>query len=59
MMKYASDLPDFADLLRAAADWKQQRNAIVEKDCYLTRALHSLFCPQQPRSSSERISNGW
>lgn len=42
MMKYASDLPDFADLLRATADWKKQRMAIVEKDYYLTRALHAL-----------------
>lgn len=42
MTKYASDLPDFLDLLRAAADWKRQRTAIVEKDYYLTRALHSL-----------------
>jgi hypothetical protein len=29
MMKYASDLADFADLLRGAADWKRQRNSIV------------------------------
>ncbi len=28
-MKYASDLPDFPELLRAAADWKKQRTAIV------------------------------
>ena len=41
-MNYASDLSDFAELLRAAADWKKQRTAIVEKDYYLTRALHSL-----------------
>jgi hypothetical protein len=40
--KYASDLPDFADLLRAVAEWKKQRAAIIEKDYYLTRALHSL-----------------
>jgi hypothetical protein len=26
-MKYASDLSDFPDLLRAAADWKKQRTA--------------------------------
>jgi hypothetical protein len=41
-MKYASDLSDSAEMLRATADWKQQRTAIVEKDYYLTRALHSL-----------------
>jgi hypothetical protein len=40
--EYASDLGDFQDLLRAAADWKKQRTAIVEKDYYLTRALHAL-----------------
>jgi predicted nucleotidyltransferase component of viral defense system len=41
-VKYASDLPDFVYLLRAAADWKKQRAAIVEKDYHLTRALQSL-----------------
>ena len=40
--KYASDLPDFRDLLRAVADSKRQRSAIVEKDYYLCRALHAL-----------------
>jgi hypothetical protein len=48
MMKYASDLPDFADLLRAAADWKHQRNAIVEKDYYLIRFLGRVR-EQSPR----------
>lgn len=42
MTEYASDLPDFSDLLRAAAGWKKQATAIVEKDYYLTRALHAL-----------------
>ena len=42
MTEYASDLGDFKDLLRAAADSKKQRTAIVEKDYYLTRALHAL-----------------
>jgi predicted nucleotidyltransferase component of viral defense system len=40
--EYASDLADFADLVRAAAEWKRQRTAIVEKDYYLSRALCSL-----------------
>jgi hypothetical protein len=31
-MEYASDLSDLKDLLRAAADWKKQRTAILEKD---------------------------
>lgn len=42
MTKFASELPDFADLVRAVADWKKQRTAIIEKDYYLTRALHAL-----------------
>jgi hypothetical protein len=30
--RYASELSDFKDLLRAVADSKRQRTAIVEKD---------------------------
>lgn len=61
-MKYASDLPDFADLLRAAADWKKQRNAIVEKDYYLTRALHSLCARHAGEfilKGGTSLSKGW
>lgn len=42
MTQYASDLNDFADLLGAAANWKNQRKGIVEKDYYLTRTLRTL-----------------
>jgi hypothetical protein len=41
MTQYAS-FPDFKDLLRAVADEKKQRTAIVEKAYYLCRALHAL-----------------
>ena len=42
MTKLASQLDDFPDLLRAAADSKNIRPAIVEKDYYLVRALQAL-----------------
>lgn len=62
MTKYASDLPDFADLLRAAADWKKQRAAIVEKDYYLTRALHTLSQTHRGKfilKGGTSLSKGW
>lgn len=61
-MKYASDLSDFAELLRAAADWKKQRTAIVEKDYYLTRALHSLCASHAGEfilKGGTSLSKGW
>jgi len=42
MNQFASELPDFSDLLRAVAAWKGIPAAIVEKDYYLTRALHTI-----------------
>jgi predicted nucleotidyltransferase component of viral defense system len=41
-MTYASDLPDFQDLLRATADDLNLPLWIVEKDYYVTRALRAL-----------------
>jgi hypothetical protein len=61
-MKYASDLPDFAELLRATADWKNQRIAIVEKDYYLTRALHALSTNHAGEfilKGGTSLSKGW
>jgi predicted nucleotidyltransferase component of viral defense system len=62
MMKYASDLSDFAELLRAAADWKKQRTAIVGKDYYLTRALGSLCASRAGEfilKGGTSLSKGW
>jgi hypothetical protein len=42
MNQFANELPDFSDLLRAVAAWKGIPAAIVEKDYYLTRALHTI-----------------
>lgn len=61
-MNYASDLPDFPELLRAAADWKKQRTAIIEKDYYLTRALHSLSANHAGQfilKGGTSVSKGW
>ena len=41
-MRYASDLTDFEDLLRATADAIDVPIWIVEKDYYVTRALRTL-----------------
>jgi len=60
--EYASDLSDFEDLLRAAADWKKQRTAIVEKDYYLTRALHTLSTNHAGEfilKGGTSLSKGW
>lgn len=42
MIPFASRLPDFPDLLRATAEWKGVPASLVEKDYFLTRALHVL-----------------
>jgi len=60
--EYASDLGDFRDLLRAAADWKKQRTAIVEKDYYLTRALRALSANHAGEfilKGGTSLSKGW
>ena len=41
-MRYASDLPDFQDLLRATSDDADLPRWIVEKDYYVMRALCAL-----------------
>jgi len=60
--EYASDLPDFKDLLRAVADSKRQRTAIVEKDYYLCRALHVLAANHTGEfilKGGTSLSKGW
>src|SRR6266550_8004270 len=60
--EYASDLPDFKDLLRAVADSKRQRTAIVEKDYYLCRALHVLAVNHTGEfilKGGTSLSKGW
>lgn len=42
MTNHASELHDFADLLRATAQGRTLPAAIIEKDYYLTRALRTL-----------------
>jgi len=41
-MKLASDLPDFSDLVRAAADAARLSADVVDKDYYVVRALRAL-----------------
>lgn len=60
--KYASELPDFADLLKSAAPWKRIPAAIVEKDYYLTRALRALtetHGGQFVLKGGTSLSKGW
>jgi predicted nucleotidyltransferase component of viral defense system len=60
--EYASDLPDFKDLLRAVADSKRQRTAIVEKDYYLCRGLHALTANHRGEfllKGGTSLSKGW
>ena len=60
--EYASELPDFKDLLRAVADSKRQRTAIVEKDYYLCRALHVLAANHTGEfilKGGTSLSKGW
>lgn len=62
MTEYASDLSDFKDLLRATADQKRQRTAIVEKDYYLCRALHALSANHAGEfilKGGTSLSKGW
>jgi hypothetical protein len=62
LTEYASDLSDFKDLLRAAADWKKQRTAIVEKDYYLARALYALCARHAGEfilKGGTSLSKGW
>jgi predicted nucleotidyltransferase component of viral defense system len=62
MTQYASDFPDFKDLLRAVADEKKQRTAIVEKDYYLCRALHALSAHHSGEfilKGGTSLSKGW
>jgi hypothetical protein len=60
--EYASDLSDFKDLLRAVADSKRQRAAIIEKDYYLCRALHALSAGHTGEfilKGGTSLSKGW
>jgi len=41
-MQYASELPDFADLVRAVAQSRRIAPAIIEKDYFLIRVLNGL-----------------
>jgi len=60
--KYASELSDFADLLKSAAQWKKIPAAIIEKDYYLTRALQVLaetHGGQFVLKGGSSLSKGW
>jgi hypothetical protein len=62
VIRYASDLPDFSDLLRAAAEWKRLPASIVEKDYYLTRSLDSLRARHDGEfilKGGTSLSKGW
>ncbi len=61
-MKYASELTDFPDLLRAVADKFDVPAWIVEKDYYVTRALHALqhnIGDQFLFKGGTSLSKGW
>lgn len=62
MKRYASELPDFVDLLVAAAAWKNLPPGIVEKDYYLTRSLSALTTAlggQFVLKGGTSLSKGW
>ena len=62
MTKYAGELRDFGDLLRAVADWKDLPAAIIEKDYYLVRALRSLAEKHDGQfilKGGTSLSKGW
>ena len=62
MTKYASDLPDFSDLLRLTAAWKEMPAAIIEKDYFLTRALCALAMAHNGQfilKGGTSLSKGW
>jgi predicted nucleotidyltransferase component of viral defense system len=61
-MAYASDLPDFPDLLRATGDAVNLPLWIVEKDYYVTRALRALqdnIGEQFLFKGGTSLSKGW
>jgi predicted nucleotidyltransferase component of viral defense system len=61
-MRYASDLPDFGDLLRATSDALNLPVWIVEKDYYVTRALRTLrdnIGDQFLFKGGTSLSKGW
>jgi len=62
MTAYASDLPDFIDLIRATASARGIPPPIVEKDYYLTRALFFLS-RDHPRKfllkGGTSLTKGW
>lgn len=58
----ASDLPDFAELLKSAGQWKKIPAAIIEKDYYLTGALRALaetHGGQFVLKGGTSLSKGW
>ena len=62
MTAFASELPDFLDLVRATAERKGLPIDIVEKDYYLTRALRALqqHCAGQfLLKGGTSLSKGW
>jgi nucleotidyltransferase AbiEii toxin of type IV toxin-antitoxin system len=60
--QYASELGEYRDLLRAVADWKGQREAVVEKDYYLCRALRVLASKHDGQfilKGGTSLTKGW
>lgn len=62
MTTFASDLPDFADLVQAVAGSKKVPPAIIEKDYYVVRVLRAL-CDSLPNQfvfkGGTSLSKGW
>lgn len=62
MTAYASDLPDFTDLIRATASARGIPAPIIEKDYYLTRALFFLSRDHAGRfllKGGTSLTKGW
>jgi predicted nucleotidyltransferase component of viral defense system len=59
---FASDLPDFADLVQAVAGAKKVPPGIIEKDYYVVRVLRAL-CDSLPDQfvfkGGTSLSKGW
>jgi predicted nucleotidyltransferase component of viral defense system len=62
MSAFASDLPDFGDLIKVVASTKNVPPAVIEKDYYVVRALRAL-CDSIPNQfvfkGGTSLSKGW
>ena len=59
MTKFASDLPDFPDLLGATAKHTNLPDTVVEKDYFVVRALRAQIQGQFVFKGGTSLSKGW